>query len=349
MIRHFHLAVAVFSIGLAGSVCFGLTPNDPYVAPHAWYVPKLGLNDAWDYSTGSSAVKLAILDTGVISTVPDLQGRLLPPVSATGDPPFSDDYMLPRSTLRHGTYVASVAGMTVNNGIGGAGVGNFSILPATIANFDGLTSPSWIASGIIQSAQAGAKVINISWRVGGDNPAADYRTIEQAAAYARTLGALTFMAAGNSDGRIDLPAYDNLIFVAGTGRLDERWTTGQGHGSSWGQHVKLSAPADDILIAEPAFASGYGLVDGTSVACPLAAGAAALAWSINPQLTADEMEQLLYSTAVDLGETGWDEVYGYGRIDIGALAAAAYATVPEPGSVLIVVALGALVLRRRAM
>jgi len=147
-----------------------------------------------------------------------------------------------------------------------------------------------------------------------------------------------FVAAGNTDGRIERPHYENLIFVSGTNREDRRWD-GDGDdaivtnnpGSSWGPFVDLSAPADDILLADPTFASGYGIGDGTSFASPLAAGAAAMAWSINPRLSADEVKGILFSTAVDLGESGWDEVYGWGRIDVGAVARAASGTVPEPG------------------
>jgi subtilisin family serine protease len=123
---------------------------------------------------------------------------------------------------------------------------------------------------------------------------------------------------------------ENLIFVSGTNRLDGRWTNGTGIGSSWGPYVDLSAPAEDIRVIAPSLEQGYGWISGTSFASPLAAGAAALAFSINPELTPAEVEAMLYGTAVDLGDAGWDEVYGHGRIDVGALASAAAATVPEP-------------------
>ncbi|HEV8291760.1 MAG TPA: S8 family serine peptidase, partial [Tepidisphaeraceae bacterium] len=118
-------------------------------------------------------------------------------------------------------------------------------------------------------------------------------------------------------------------------------------GSSWGPFVDLSAPADDILLADPTFASGYGLGDGTSFASPLAAGAAAMAWSINPALSVDEVKSILFSTAVDLGESGWDEVYGWGRIDVGAVARAANASVPEPGWISAIGILALLMVRTR--
>jgi subtilisin family serine protease len=154
-----------------------------------------------------------------------------------------------------------------------------------------------------------------------------------------------FVAAGNSDSQIDMGPYPNLIFVSGTDLSDERWSEGPGGlGSSWGPYVDLAAPAQNIFLASPTFTYGYGLGSGTSFAAPLAAGAAALAWSINPTLTPDEVRHLLESTAVDLGTTtGWDEVYGYGRIDIGAVAAGA----PEPATLALLAAGLALLATRR--
>ena len=130
-----------------------------------------------------------------------------------------------------------------------------------------------------------------------------------------------------------------MIFVSGTDENDQRWT-----GSSFGNFVDLSAPASNILLADPTTIHGYGLNSGTSFAAPLAAGAAALAWSIDPNLTPDQVEQMLYSTAKDLGDPGRDQIYGWGRLDIGAVAEAAYlASVPEPAAWLLLVSAGIVV------
>ena len=113
--------------------------------------------------------------------------------------------------------------------------------------------------------------------------------------------------------------------------------------------MDLSAPADNIVVADPTFDGGYGLGSGTSFAAPLAAGAAAMVWSIDPSLTPGEVLNILYTTADDLGTLGRDEVYGWGRINIGHAAERAYemTLTPEPGTLLLLAAGLAAPLARR--
>ncbi|MCY2951932.1 MAG: S8 family serine peptidase [Planctomycetota bacterium] len=324
------LGVACVFVLAACSIVRGgaLIPDDPYY-PYAWHAPIIGLPDAWGYSTGSKDVIVAILDTGVISSEPDLAGRVLPALNVTGSGPTDP------TRYRHGTWVASSLAMQINNGIGGTGVGNFSILPINVTAGEA-TTPEWIAAGIRAAADHGAKVINISLH------ALTYWQIDNAAAYARSKGALTFVAAGNDNQRNPMDAYDNLIFVAGTNRNDQRWvsSTNSSIGSTYGPYVDLSAPAESIVVADSIdtrLPDGYGVISGTSFAAPLAAGAAALAWSIAPNLTPDQVQAILFDTALkyaDLGDPGWDEQFGWGRINVAAVAAAASATVPEPAALL---------------
>lgn len=336
--------VAAVVLGSIGSLAHAapFIPNDPFYANNQWYAARTGLDEAWSISHGSPGVIAAVLDTGVMRDTPDLQGRLLEPLSATGGPPLSG------MEHHHGTWIASVLGMNINNFQGGAGVGAFSILPITITNASGHNSSDWIAEGIRLAADNGARVINIS------HSTLQYGKLDQAAQYALSKGALVFVAAGNSNTRnsdASLANLEHLIFVTGTGRNDERWVQSAAVGSTWGPFIDLSAPSDDILIADPldpSLPNGYGVIDGTSFAAPLAAGAAALAWSINPELSPLEVRQMLYNTAVDLGEGGWDEVYGHGRINFAGVASAALASVPEPGGMSCLMILTPLLLRRRA-
>ena len=158
-----------------------------------------------------------------------------------------------------------------------------------------------------------------------------------AAAYARSRGSLVFMGTGNLDLLLATPDLASIIFVGGTDRNDARWVS-SGDGSSWGPHVDLVAPADDIIVADPTLSTGYGRIDGTSFSTALVSGTAALAWAINPNLTPDEVEAMLLNTAVDIGTPGDDDFFGRGRLDAAAVAAAALATVPEPSAVALLIA-----------
>ncbi|HUU11556.1 MAG TPA: S8 family serine peptidase [Phycisphaerae bacterium] len=332
------LAILMVLTAAAAVPAAPLVPNDPFYS-YEWYGSALNLPTAWGLSVGSADVVVAVLDTGVMDFTPDLAGRVLGALSATGSAPLDG------TANHHGTWVASVVGMGVNNGLGGAGVGNFRILPITVTDVGGLNKSEDIALGIRMAAEAGAKVINVS------HGTLKYGPLDAAAAYARSLGALTFVAAGNRNTYNPMTGYDNLIFVSGTDPDDERWDDGS-VGSSWGPYVDLSAPAVDILIADPdnpSLPSGYGIHYGTSYAAPLAAGAAAMAWSICPDLTADQVLEILEGTAIDLGAPGWDEVFGHGRVDIGAVASAAYALTPEPATLALVVLGLAGVLARRGL
>jgi thermitase len=342
-------------LSILPTAAWALTPNDPYYNDSRnleYYGPMLHMPAAWDLSMGSPTVTVAVLDTGVLTNTPDLAGRILPALSAVpGEDPATDAWMRDTSQTplrRHGTWVASVAAMGVNNGIGGAGVGNFSILPIRITNDSVESDTSWAAAAIRIAADKGARVINLSYEF------EDYSAIEAAATYARSLGSLTFISAGNTNGYRDLEdQYPNLIFVAGTDKNDQRWrnewddSSQKYIGSSWGPYVDLSAPAEKDLVADPTLQpNGYGIISGTSFATPLAAGAAALAWSINPELSANQVQDMLFSTALDLGDPGRDDVFGEGRLDIGAVTQAAWATVPEP-STYVLLSLAAIVFLAR--
>jgi subtilisin family serine protease len=336
-------AILVLSLGLllpTLATAEPFTPNDPR---YRWHLDTLRLPDAWSFSLGSPNIIAAVLDTGVMANTPDFAGRLLAPLAPAGTP------ILDGTSVHHGTWVASVLAMGVDDQIGGTGVGNFSILPVTVTNANGNNSSDVVADGIRLAADRGARVINISLST------LSYGRLDEAAEYALSKGALTFVAAGNTDARIERGDFDNLIFVSGTNQSDQRWDADgnllietNNSGSSWGDFVDLAAPADNILVADPTFASGYGIGDGTSFAAPLAAGAAALAWSINPNLSPQQVRDILFDTAVDLGSPGWDQFYGYGRIDIGAVAAASAATVPEPGISIFPAILLSFLLARRA-
>ncbi len=336
-----------------------IIPDDPEF-PDQWALSIMHVPQAWQISTGSSNVKIGVLDTGVVLDTPDLQGRFLTPlVASTGDPDTT-------AADPHGTWVLSTIGMTINNAIGGAGSGNFSLLPIRISDNAGNTTDQQIIQGIDLAAQNNCRVITISFSAssyGAINDAVEAALTQNAAAGRKDF--LVFMSAGNSNtfrtlGDSDLDnaqsrlASDHLIMVGGTDETDQRWVTGSFTGSDIGPFVDLAAPADHIYVAngdDPTLP--YGFASGTSFSAPYAASAAALAFSINPNLTGPEVQDILFDTAFnpdnpDPGTPYWDETYGWGRVDFAGVAVAAEAAVPEPATLCILgVGSGLMLLRRR--
>lgn len=168
-----------------------LTPNDPYYASFQWHLPKVAAPTAWDTTTGSTNVTVAVIDSGVQAAHPDLAGRVLPGfdfVNNDADP--SDDN-------GHGTAVAGVAAAQGNDGIGIAGAAwNVAILPVKTMNASGSGSYSAIANGITYAADRGARIINLS--LGGT---ATSSTLQNAVSYAWNKGSLLVAAAGNNQCR----------------------------------------------------------------------------------------------------------------------------------------------------
>ena len=196
------------------------------------------------------------------------------------------------------------------------------------------------------AADAGARVINISLST------LSYTALDNAAAYARSKGALVIVAAGNSEEELDYSAFPNLIFVSGTDQSNNLWmssTAGVGSVTAPASASRPPPRASCLPTRPSTWATVYGLQSGTSYSAALVSGAAALAWSIDPNLTPDQVQDLLTSTATDMGDPGWDEVYGAGILNVGGVAEGAYAMTPEPGTLalLAVGGLAARFLRRR--
>ncbi len=205
-------------------------PNDPYYQQYQWDLSKIGLPAAWNYTTGSPSVTIAILDTGVVSTTADLSGRLLAPLSAVpNEAPFSDALLTSNTILRHGTYVAGVAAMGVNNGIGGAGVGNFTILPITITNRFGNNSSDWIASRHRNGSRPGSAGDQCFQFDGG------LLAVEHGGHLCRhQRRTWCSWPPAIAIARIDMHAYSDLIFVSGTDQNDAALERRQRRGQQLG-------------------------------------------------------------------------------------------------------------------
>ncbi|MFM8788927.1 MAG: S8 family serine peptidase, partial [Chthoniobacterales bacterium] len=189
-----------------------LTPNDPYYSAYQWHLPKVSAPSAWDTTTGSSAVTVAVVDSGVQANHPDLVGRVL----AGYD--FVNNDSDPADDNGHGTAVAGVAAAQGNDGIGVAGAAwNVAILPVKTMNSSGSGSHSAIANGITYSADRGAKIINLS--LGGTTSSS---TLQNAVSYAWNKGSLLVAAAGNNGSSTTVypAAYPNVVAVSATTSAD---------------------------------------------------------------------------------------------------------------------------------
>ncbi len=285
-----------------------VAPNDPSL-PEQWGLNIIQAPKAWEVTTGEPEVVVAILDTGIELTHPDLKNKVVPGYDfVNGDADPSDDH-------GHGTHVAGIVAAEGNNGQGIAGVAWGSrLMPVRVIGAAGEGTYSDVVDGILFAADHGAKVLNFS--IGGY---AWSQILDDAVEYAHGKGALLVAAAGN-DGTSD-PVYPaacpNVIGVAATDPADQIWASAN-HGS----HVRLCAPGTDIL--STTLGNGYGRATGTSASAAHAAGVAALVFSRNREISNTQVEQMLYATADDLGASGYDPVFGFGRLNAaGALAKAA--------------------------
>ncbi|MEM2152394.1 MAG: S8 family serine peptidase [Candidatus Bathyarchaeia archaeon] len=288
------------------------TPNDPYYSKQ-WHLPTIGAPGAWDVSTGSQSIVVAVLDSGVDPSHPDLAGKLLQGWN------FYDNNADTSDVYGHGTKVAGTAAAIANNGIGVASVAwNCVILPVRVTDTSGYISYSLLSKGLTYAADRGAKVAVMSFQIFSGS------SLSSAAKYFMDKGGLAVAAAGNTgkyEGYADNPY---IVSVSATASGDILASF-----SSYGPYVDLSAPG--VSIYTTVKGGSYGSVSGTSFSAPIVAGVAALIFSANPSLTPADVEQILESTAVDLGDAGYDVYYGWGRVNAyEALKAAAGAAPPPP-------------------
>jgi thermitase len=280
-----------------------------------WDLNKIEAPQAWDVTTGSSDVHIAILDTGVDLDHADLANKIISSINFSGSTTVDDVY-------GHGTHVAGIAAAVTNNGTGVAGLGyNSTIMNVKVLGDSGSGYYSWIASGITWAADNGAQVINMS--LGGPSSSL---TLEEAINYAWSKGVVVVAAAGNSGMSSPFyPAYcNNCIAVAATDVNDAlpSW-------SNYGDWVDVAAPG--VSIYSTLKDGNYGYKSGTSMASPHATGLAALLFTTvsdsngNSRLN-DEVRQRMEATCDNIGLTG----IGSGRINA---AKAVGTTAVAPGAI----------------
>ena len=301
-------------------------PNDP-LYPQQWAHQKISSEGAWDVSTGNTDIIIGIIDTGCLIAHEDLQANIW----VNDDPPngidddgngFIDDtngwnFVNNNNDIAdvfgHGTQVSGISAGVVDNGIGVAGMANLTIM--TTKWYDSSGSDFSVAESVFYAVDNGAHVLNLSLTCLCLMP-----MTEDAVNFAYDNGVTVVAAAGNyGDSTPAYPAaYPNVMAVSAITVNDTlAWF------SSWGPHLDVAAPSPGILTPSNQGVSSYSSnFGGTSAASPLVAGLAGLILSIDPALTPDEVRALINENTDDVGDPGFDNFFGNGRINAGAAVAA---------------------------
>ena len=312
----------------------------PLLAPSAAYADEwrdkqywladYGITDAWKTTKGAG-VKVAVIDTGVDTSHPDLAGAVTGgvDVSGAGDPKGAKGL---GSSPEHGTLVATLlAGRghakpdakeeeKSDHPDGIIGVAPEAELLAVSAwiggtNPGGVPIDAQIPNAVRWAVDNGAKVINMSL---GSTSTAWPESWDDAFLYAEQHDVVVVAAAGNRGGgmvQVGAPAtIPGVLTVAGLNRQGEASLDSSSEGISIG----VAAPAEDLIGGLPEGTTRYAKWEGTSGAAPLVSGVAALIRSAHPEMSAADVVNRILSTARDAGAPGTDTIYGYGILDANA-------------------------------
>ena len=329
-------------------------PDDTYYG-RQWHYPLINLPQAWDITTGTSDIVVAVVDTGVLLDHPDLQGQLLagydfvvnrngqdserdnePGIDANPNDPGNS---ATGGSSFHGTHVAGTVAAATNNGSAVAGVAwNVKIMPiralgATEGTIYDIGQAVRYAAGLANDsgtvpAQV-ADIINLS--LGAIIAPADVAALREPFDLARQAGAIVIAAAGNDSDNVNFfPAMLDGVISVNAVNIRKQLASY----SNFGPTIDLSAPGGDSgdingdgffdgvysLGADdsgPTIIYGTAFAAGTSMAAPHVSGVAALMKSVFPGLTPDLFDRFLKTESMteDLGIVGPDDLFGYGLID----------------------------------
>ncbi|MFF5937048.1 S8 family serine peptidase [Streptomyces sp. NPDC012508] len=270
-----------------------------------WYLDAMKADALWKVATGKG-VTVAVLDSGVDSTVSELRGKVLPGrnFSDAGGGPGRIDH---KDDDRHGTNMAiAIAGNGTNGGLKGIAP-DALILPVKVGDYVNFGNAPMF-KGIRYAVDNGARVINLS--MGGPADESEAADWQAAVDYARKKNALIFAAAGN-DG-LEMPQYPAAIpGVVAVGALDTKGKAAEL--SNYGSHLALAAPGVEIPGRCTDDKKQYCAHRGTSQATAIASGTAALIWSAHPDWTANQVLRVMMETAGHVGKVP-DKYIGYGSV-----------------------------------
>ncbi|MCL2778826.1 MAG: S8 family peptidase [Polyangiaceae bacterium] len=286
------------------------TPNDPKFGEQ-WHMTRVGAERAWDYACGQG-VTVAVVDTGIACYDKSgfMKGTDLAGTSCVGGYNFVGNNDIAADDQGHGTHVAGTIAQTTNNGVGVAGLAHCAkLMPVKVLSKQGWGTMADVAEGIRWAADHGANVVNLSL----GSPIRS-KVVENAVKYASKKGVVVVAAAGNSGKSVGYPAaYADVIAVSATDRNDNlAWF------SSRGPEVAIGAPG--VSVTQQTICDEgknkcemWGVFNGTSMASPHVAAAAALAMGqgiTNP----DAVREVLQATAIPKNDKN---LFGAGILDAG--------------------------------
>jgi type VII secretion-associated serine protease mycosin len=271
-----------------------------------WQLSALRAATAWSESTGTGVI-VAVVDSGVDASHPDLSGQVLPGIDLVDG--SSDGRVDP---VGHGTSVASLIAGRASDGRGRGVVGlahGARILPVRVLDRDNRYDDALVvARGVQWAVDHGAKVINLSLGGASYSPA-----LADALDYAFARNVVVVACTGNvlpgGPTEVWYPAREpGVVAVSGLAPNDLAWSS-----SITGRQTVLAAPAANLRSARPA--GGHWRVQGTSFAAPLVSATAALVRAKWPRMSAANVVERLTRTARDLGQPGRDDQFGFGAVD----------------------------------
>ena len=305
----------------AGIVSY--VPNDSrYNDGGHWGSKKIGAETAWDRTLGTTAVKVGVIDSGLLKTHEEFSGsgRVLQGWDFVNGDNNPDD------TCGHGTHVTGTIAATINNARGIAGMAQVEILPvkglaSSLLGCSG--SSSALSNALTYVADQGAHLSSNSW--GG----ATSTSLVNAIDYSYSKGTIVVAAAGNDGSCTNCVGEpwrgrpDKVIIVSSTTSSD-----GFSSFSSEGPQIDVAAPGSGILSSYTGGSASYSSLSGTSMAAPHVTGTAALLKTLNPTWGYTDIDNRLKTTAVDLGASGFDNRFGHGRINASKATEPVGPTVP---------------------
>lgn len=272
-----------------------------------WGLHAIHAPEAWQNSEGTSQMTVAVLDTGVDYTHPDLAKR----VDVRRGYNYIDGHADPMDDDGHGTHVAGIIAAEMNKiGIAGvSGRANVKILPFKVLDHEGNGTMYDVSLAIMDAVDKGADVINLS--LTGERGKEEPKMLQEAIDYARDHDVAVIAAAGNDGRRVERYVPASLPGVIAISAVGEELELAKF--SNYGSGIGFAAPGEEILSTY--LRGRYVYASGTSQAAPFVSGTVALIKAAEPELRSREIEERLRRTATDLGRKGPDEKFGYGLVN----------------------------------